>query len=102
MSAFFIGRFPGFSQKPQHYSQSDDGDRQGNQGGWLNFIQIENDHFPRQSHQGDHDNGSDLDDAFLARRHLDDGMLEFHRNEHRHNHPENRLESAVFQGIQPT
>gem|GEM_PF-4216985 len=90
-----------FAEKPEHGAQGDDGYRQGNQGKGLNLVQIEDDHFSRQCHQGDHDNRFDLDDAFFARRYLNDGMLEFHGNEDGHDHAENGLEGTVLQRIEP-
>ncbi len=85
--------------QPVDDAQSQNGGGQGRQGQWRHPFDVEDDQFAGQRHQGDQDQGLHPDDAFPASGHLDDGMLEFHGDQHRHDHSEQAFEAFGAQDV---
>ncbi len=63
-------------------------------------LRVEDHELARQGDQPDQDHRLDLDDAIAAQGHPNDGMLELHGDEQRHDHAEHGLEDLVIERIE--
>lgn len=91
-----------FAQQPINASKRQHGYTQSRQGGRRSLVQLQQDQLASQRHQSDQNDGFDLNDTILARRHFDDGMFELHGDQHGQDHPEDFFERFLIQRVQST
>ena len=63
-------------------------------------VRIKNDEFARDREQSDQHDRFHLHDVVASKHHANDGVLELHRDQQRHDHAEDRLEHSVIQWVQ--
>lgn len=95
-----VARSVAAPNEPVGQAQRQCGTRQRKQLGRADGLQIEQDEFPGQRQECNQQYHRRLDDTLLARNHVLQRVVEFERNQQRHDFAEDRLENRMVQRVE--